>query len=76
MTQELIRKEFNKWADLGRGRGMEKSHGEITRAAVELMNIRSGDDILDLGCGIGWATRVLAGAAPEGTALGWTWPTT
>ncbi len=70
MTQELIRNEFNKWADLGRGRGMEKSHWEITRAAVELMNIRSGDDIIDLGCGTGWATRVLAGTAPEGTVLG------
>ena len=70
MTEDLVRREFNKWADMGRGRGMEKSHWEITRTTVSLMDSRTEDVMLDLGCGVGWATRVLAAAAPTGTVLG------
>jgi arsenite methyltransferase len=70
MLQELIRREFNRWADLGRGRGMEKNHWEITRQMVELMNVGQQDNIVDLGCGVGWATRVLAQRASRGIVLG------
>ena len=70
MHQELIRREFNRWADLGHGRGMEKSHWDITRQMVELMNIDGHDNVLDLGCGVGWATRVLAQRAARGIVLG------
>jgi arsenite methyltransferase len=70
MLQELIRREFNRWADLGRGRGMEKSHWEITRQMVELMDVGQHDNVIDLGCGVGWATRVLAQRASRGVVLG------
>ena len=60
MMQDLIRREFNRWADLGRGRGMEKSHWDITRQMLDLMNVGEHDNIIDIGCGVGWATRVLA----------------
>jgi arsenite methyltransferase len=70
MVQELIRREFNRWADAGRGRGMEKSHWEITRQLIDLMNINGLDNVLDLGCGFGWATRVLAQKASRGFVLG------
>jgi len=70
MLQDLIRREFNRWADLGRGRGMEKSHWEITREMIELMNVSDHDNIIDLGCGVGWATRVLAQRASRGIVLG------
>jgi hypothetical protein len=30
MLQDLVRREFNRWADLGRERGMEKSHWGLT----------------------------------------------
>jgi ubiquinone/menaquinone biosynthesis C-methylase UbiE len=70
MLEELIRREFNRWADLGRGRGMEKSHWEITRQMVELMSVGQDDNVIDLGCGVGWATRVLAQRASRGVVLG------
>jgi len=70
MLQELIRREFNRWADLGRGRGMEKSHWEITRQMVELMDVGQRDNVIDMGCGVGWATRVLAQRASRGIVLG------
>src|SRR5438093_11356989 len=70
MLQELIRREFNRWADLGRGRGMEKSHWDITRQIVESIKVDEYDNILDLGSGVGWATRVLAQRAARGIVLG------
>ena len=70
MLQDLIRREFNRWADLGRGRGMEKSHWEITRQMLDLMNVGEHDNIIDMGCGVGWATRVLAQRASRGIVLG------
>ena len=70
MLEELIRREFNRWAEQGRGRGMEKSHWEITRQLIELMKIDLHDNVADLGCGAGWATRVLAQKAPRGLVLG------
>ena len=70
MLQDLIRREFNRWADLGRGRGMEKNHWEITRQMIELMEVDQHDNVLDLGCGVGWATRVLAQRASRGIVVG------
>ena len=70
MLQELIRREFNRWAEQGRTRGIEKSHWEITRRLIDLMRIDVHDNVVDLGCGIGWATRVLAQNAPRGLVLG------
>src|ERR1051326_9081200 len=70
MLQDLIRREFNRWADLGRGRGMEKSHWDITRQMLDVMNVSEHDNIIDLGCGVGWATRVLAQRTSRGIVLG------
>ena len=70
MIQERIRREFNRWADSGRGRGLEKRHWETTRQLIELMNVDEYDNVMDLGCGVGWATRVLAQKAARGMVLG------
>lgn len=70
MLDGIIRREFNRWADQGRGRGMEASHWEITRQTIEFMRVRFNENIADLGCGVGWATRVLAEQAPRGLVAG------
>jgi arsenite methyltransferase len=70
MLQERIRQEFNRWADSGRGRGLEKRHWETTRQLIELMHVDEYDNVVDLGCGVGWATRVLAQRAARGMAIG------
>ena len=70
MNQNLVREEFNRWADLGRGLGMEKSHWQITLSTIQLMEIGAAKNIFDLGCGTGWATRILAAKAPSGIAVG------
>src|SRR5581483_2692713 len=67
--EEIIRDEFNRWAEAGRGEEMEAHHLNITEQTIRLMNLKPGERVLDLGCGTGWATRILArlvGDGPEG----------
>ena len=49
---------------------MEKSHWDITRQLIEQMNVQPHDNVADLGCGVGWATRVLAERASRGFVVG------
>jgi ubiquinone/menaquinone biosynthesis C-methylase UbiE len=66
---EKLKLEFNRWADAGEGGKMERHHLDITEKTMRLMNLRPGERVLDLGCGSGWATRLLArmvGDGPEG----------
>ena len=66
---ELLREEFNRWAEAGRGEEMERHHLDITEKTIRRMDLRPGERVLDLGCGAGWATRILArlvGSGPEG----------
>ena len=66
---ERLQAEFNRWANQGEGEKMEAHHLNITEKTIRLMNLRPGERVLDLGCGSGWATRLLArivGEGPEG----------
>jgi arsenite methyltransferase len=66
---DLLRDEFNRWAEEGKGEEMERHHLDITQKTVQRMELRAGERVLDLGCGAGWATRLLArlvGEGPEG----------
>jgi len=66
---ERLQFEFNRWADEGEGAKMERHHLDITEKTIRLMDLRPGERVLDLGCGSGWATRLLArivGDGPEG----------
>jgi arsenite methyltransferase len=66
---ERLKQEFNRWADEGEGEKMERHHLDITEKTMRLMALRPGERVLDLGCGSGWATRLLArmvGDGPEG----------
>ncbi len=67
---EQLRREFNEWAKAGRGEGMEKGHGPVGRQAIELMNLPADARVLDVGCGSGWATRLMAAKARNGRVVG------
>lgn len=67
---ERLRVEFNEWARAGRGESMERGHRPVGEQAIARMNVPEDARVLDLGCGSGWATRLLAGYALRGLVVG------
>ena len=67
---EQLRTEFNEWARAGKGESMEKGHGPVGRQAIQLMQVPADARVLDVGCGSGWATRLLAQYASNGRVTG------
>ncbi|PYX39668.1 MAG: hypothetical protein DMG81_08885 [Acidobacteria bacterium] len=65
-SDENLQKEFNRWAEAGEGEKMRNHHLAITEKTLRLMNLRPGERVLDLGCGSGWATRLLARLVADG----------
>ncbi len=63
---EKLQQEFNRWAVAGEGAKMESHHFDITAKTIRRMTLRPGERVLDLGCGSGWATRLLARLVGEG----------
>src|ERR1700723_3398091 len=69
-TDKNLREEFNRWAAEGKGESMEHDHWPITKPVLELMRIAPAEKILDVGCGGGWLSRILAGGVPQGQVVG------
>ena len=67
---ERLRLEFNDWARAGRGERMEQGHRPVGEQAIARMRVGRDARVLDLGCGSGWATRLLAEQASEGSVIG------
>lgn len=70
MTDEHLRLEFNEWARAGRGAGMEKGHRPVGEQAIAEMRLPADARVLDIGCGSGWATRLMAEHARKGEVVG------
>jgi ubiquinone/menaquinone biosynthesis C-methylase UbiE len=68
-ANEKLRTEFNQWAEQGRGEEMESHHISIAQQTIERMALKPGERVLDLGCGAGWATRLLAKAVEGGPGM-------
>ncbi|MDR3763450.1 MAG: methyltransferase domain-containing protein [Acidobacteriota bacterium] len=68
-ANEKLKSEFNEWAADGRGEEMENHHAGIAEPVFVRMALQSGERVLDLGCGAGWATRKLARAVEGGPGM-------
>ena len=69
-SDERLRLEFNDWAKEGKGPSMEKGHRPVGEQAIELMKISPDSRVLDVGCGSGWASRLMAEKAHAGRVVG------
>jgi SAM-dependent methyltransferase len=67
---EQLREEFNRWAEAGRGEGMEQDHLPIVLPVLDRMRLQPDDNVLDVGCGAGWLSSLLAEHVPEGRVVG------
>jgi len=71
MTKDAqLRTEFNDWARAGKGPSMERGHRPVGEQAIQLMQIPADGRVLDIGCGNGWATRLMAQQASHGRVVG------
>jgi len=71
-SEERRRAEFNQWALDGRGEQMERLHRNTALEAIARLELQPGERVLDLGCGTGWATRLMADVvvSEQGSASG------
>lgn len=69
-NEQALREEFDRWAEAGRGEGMEKDHLPITLPMLERMRPAATDNVLDVGCGAGWLSRRMSRLVPEGRVVG------
>lgn len=67
---EKLQKEFNRWAEEGRGEEMESHHLPIVEPTLTLMRPLPADRILDVGCGTGWLVRKIAALVSDGEVVG------
>lgn len=67
---EQLRTEFNEWARAGKGESMERGHRPVGEQAIARMRISPDARVLDVGCGSGWATRLIAEYAFSGRVTG------
>ncbi len=70
MSNQKVTETFDKWADEGRDKGLEDNHGDVVCQVIEKMQLAPGEKVLDLGCGNGWATRLIAQANAGVQAVG------
>jgi ubiquinone/menaquinone biosynthesis C-methylase UbiE len=68
--EDTLRLEFNEWAKAGRGESMERGHRPVGEQAIEKMHVGDNARVLDVGCGSGWASRLLAEKAHQGRVVG------
>ena len=67
---EQLRTEFNEWARAGKGESMERGHRPVGEQAIARLRVETDSRVLDIGCGSGWATRLLADYAFNGRVTG------
>jgi len=61
---------FDRWAEEGRDAELEREHVDVVKQVIAAMQLRPGERVLDLGCGNGWATRLIAQANAGVQAIG------
>ncbi len=70
MNQQKVIETFDRWASEGRDAELEREHADVAKQVIADMKLRPGERVLDLGCGNGWATRLIAQASPGVQAIG------
>ncbi len=70
MKHDAIAQAFDAWVERGDADRMEALHADVFQQVFAELALQPGEKVLDLGCGNGWTTRLLAKAAPGVQAIG------
>lgn len=68
--EEAVRETFDRWSIEGLADGMERRHRDITEKLFARMAPQPDDRLLEIGCGDGWAARLVAPLALDGAVVG------
>lgn len=70
MHDARVKDLFDALAQGGDADRLEELLADVAQQAIDAMEVRPGQQILDVGCGSGWATRILGKKAPGAQAVG------
>ncbi|MBI4463218.1 MAG: methyltransferase domain-containing protein [Acidobacteria bacterium] len=67
---DRLREEFNQWVLDGRSARLESQHRSSVEDVLRQMQVQRRDRVLEVGCGEGWTSRLLAEITTEGLVVG------
>ena len=70
MQSNNVAKVFDSWAKSGRAQTMADGHVVGATRGFELLNVEAGHEVLDIGCGLGYAVRWAGEVSSRVRALG------
>lgn len=70
MDSKQVAEVFDGWAQSGRAQTMADGHIVGATRGFEILSIESGQRVLDIGCGLGYAVRWAGGISPSVKATG------
>ena len=70
MDSKQVAEVFDSWAKSGRAQTMADGHLVGATRGFEVLNVEAGHQVLDIGCGLGYAVRWAGGLSTVVTALG------
>lgn len=70
MNSKQVADVFDGWAKSGRAQTMADGHAVGATRGFELLTIEPGHQVLDIGCGLGYAVRWASGLSSSVSALG------
>lgn len=70
MQSEDVAKVFDSWAKSGRAQTMADGHVVGATRAFEVLDVEAGHQVLDIGCGLGYAVRWAGAVSSSVRALG------
>jgi len=68
--KESIKDVFEKWAKGSAGSSMEWLHPLFHKWWLKKLDLAKNSKLLDVGCGTGWASRMVARMVPNGEVVG------
>ncbi|MEW6103267.1 MAG: methyltransferase domain-containing protein [bacterium] len=68
--KESIKEIFERWAHGGMGISMEWFHPPLHKWWLKRLDLSEDSRVLDIGCGTGWASRMVAKLIPNGEVVG------
>lgn len=68
--EQAVARTFDEWVRDGTAAGMERRHKRLAERMLERLELTPDSRVLDLGCGDGWAARMVARSLTAGAVFG------